>query len=109
MKTYICPDCGQRIDNNLHDCPNCGCPATMLKEVVQPETTIFDSNESINAQKRRQTNKKIVLWSSIIIVVGVIVLLANWERIQERLEWAEYYEWYYGTYKKQLLQEQEQR
>lgn len=62
MKTYICPDCGQKIDNNLHDCPNCGCPATMLKEVVQQETATFDSNEKVyySNSRVRITNK---IWS----------------------------------------------
>lgn len=86
MALIKCPKCGKVFSEHATQCPECG---TSIIEI-----------QSINAQKRRQANKKIVLWSSIIIVVGVIIILANWERIQERLEWAEYYEWYYGTYKK---------
>lgn len=28
--TYVCPDCGQEVDNSQNFCPNCGCPLSWV-------------------------------------------------------------------------------
>lgn len=32
--SYICPDCGQKVSENLEACPNCGCPMGMIKKIA---------------------------------------------------------------------------
>ncbi|MEE1253644.1 MAG: hypothetical protein UHJ11_01130 [Paludibacteraceae bacterium] len=53
---YVCPDCGQQMENNQKDCPNCGCPAAeLLAKGPQSAEIVYYSDNAI-----RITNK---LWS----------------------------------------------
>ena len=45
--TYVCPDCGQEMEHNLNDCPNCGSPATEFMVKNQPYSENVFNGEKI--------------------------------------------------------------
>lgn len=45
MEKFRCIECGQVFDKTLNECPNCGCPASECKNVVEADN-ITDDIES---------------------------------------------------------------
>lgn len=70
--TYVCPDCGQEMENNQNDCPNCGCPKEHLKSVGPNISPSLESSDDFSAEHTVNAIAKINLVFSIIIFVGCI-------------------------------------
>ena len=70
--TYVCPDCGQEMENNQNDCPNCGCPKEHLKSVGPNISLSLESSDDFSAEHTVNAIAKINLVFSIIIFVGCI-------------------------------------
>ena len=70
--TYVCLDCGQEMENNQNDCPNCGCPKEHLKSVEPNISPSLESSDDFSAEHTVNAIAKINLVFSIIIFVGCI-------------------------------------
>lgn len=80
--TYVCPDCGQEMENNQNDCPNCGCPATDLFEKA-PRSAITDTS-SIQAIKNKGTDEYIYYSDDIINITNKLWSFGGWDTVNQK-------------------------
>ncbi len=80
--TYVCPDCGQEMENNQNDCPNCGCPATDLFEKA-PRSAITDTS-SIQAIKNKGTDEYIYYSDDIINITNKLWSFGGWDTVDQK-------------------------
>ena len=80
--TYVCPDCGQEMENNQNDCPICGCPATALLEKA-PRSAITDTS-SIQAMKNKGTDEYIYYSDDIINITNKLWSFGGWDTVDQK-------------------------
>lgn len=80
--TYVCPDCGQEMENNQNDCPICGCPATALLEKA-PRSAITDTS-SIQAIKNKGTDEYIYYSDDIINITNKLWSFGGWDTVDQK-------------------------
>jgi hypothetical protein len=80
--TYVCPDCGQEMENNQNDCPNCGCPAIALLEKA-PRSAITDTS-SIQAIKNKGTDEYIYYSDDIINITNKLWSFGGWDTVDQK-------------------------
>lgn len=71
MEERKCPECGEVILENLHECPRCGCP---LEDNI-PTTVPQETQPKISKEKEVHSKKKVNIMPLISLVIGIIVFI----------------------------------
>lgn len=79
---FVCPECGQEMENNQNDCPNCGCPATALLEKA-PRSAVTDTS-SIQAIKNKGTDEYIYYSDDIINITNKLWSFGGWDPANQK-------------------------
>lgn len=80
---FVCPECGQGVENNLNDCPNCGCPKEELiaNDASTNISPALESSNNFNAEHVVNSVAKGILTGSIFVaalgVIGAIIIFAT--------------------------------
>lgn len=76
---FVCPDCGLKLENNLADCPMCGCPKDDLKLIDHSAVKSLESSNDFSAEIFVNTLANINLFVGVLVgiaglIAGIVVL-----------------------------------
>lgn len=80
MALIICPECGKEYSDKASQCPNCGCPTSLVAENATSDAQIegtavsYGENDSAIYQEAQENPRK--KNKGAIIIIAIIVILA---------------------------------